>query len=246
MTNNSYLAIKTATTLIILLFISSGVAFAHSGRTDANNCHTDHAKTEEHCHKELLALATSTEITEEIAETAEIKEEPPATAEVTEEVEKIKTDTPATAAEATEEVEEVKKDTPATAAEVTEEVEEIKEETPVIAEITEEVEEIKEETPATAEIVKEVKEEISATTEVTEKSATTVEITEDKSSSTNSDSELTYEEGIKEGIRQCQKDPTSCGIAINPYARVPRPWVAPGYRYYPPRRWYPPYPPRRY
>jgi len=242
MTNNSYLAIKTATTLIILLFISSGVAFAHSGRTDANNCHTDHAKTEHHCHKELLALATSTEITEEIAETAEIKEEPPATAEVTEEVEKVKEDTPATAAEVTEEVEEVKKDTPATAAEVTEEVEEIKEETPLIAEITEEVEE---ETPATAEIVKEVKEEISATTEVTNKSATTVEITEDKSSSTNS--EPTYEEGIKEGIRQCQKDPTSCGIAINPYARVPRPWVAPGYRYYPPRRWYPPFPaPRRY
>ncbi len=36
--------------LLVLSLLFSAFAFAHSGRTDANGCHTNHATGDYHCH----------------------------------------------------------------------------------------------------------------------------------------------------------------------------------------------------
>lgn len=36
--------------IILALMLASGIAIAHSGRTDANGCHIDHQTGVRHCH----------------------------------------------------------------------------------------------------------------------------------------------------------------------------------------------------
>ncbi|MDZ7918493.1 YHYH domain-containing protein [Rhodoferax sp.] len=36
--------------IILATLLASGLAFAHSGGTDSNGCHTNHKTGERHCH----------------------------------------------------------------------------------------------------------------------------------------------------------------------------------------------------
>lgn len=37
-------------TFLIVLMLSVGISFAHSGRTNSSGCHTNHKTGEYHCH----------------------------------------------------------------------------------------------------------------------------------------------------------------------------------------------------